>query len=161
MTKSKFLFQTLLLLGVFFVGFFIRASVYDLPAVTPDEKPCFQAEDGNPYLTEIDSYFYLRKAKEMADDGTAVWYTNRFEDPLIGQKVSASDKKDVLPLGLSALAYLLWRYILSPLGVSLTQTAIWLGPVLGSLAFLPAFCYVRKRTSFAGGIAAGLLAVCT
>lgn len=161
MNKSKVLFQTLLLLGVVFVGFFIRTSAYDLPAVTADEKSCFQDDDGNPYLTEMDSYFYLRNAREMAENGTAVWYTDRFEDPLIGQKTSVSGKADVLPLGLSALAYLLWKYILSHFGISLTQTAVWLGPVLGSLAFLPAFCYVRKRTSLAGGIAAGLLAVCT
>ena len=160
MGNPKRFFQVLLLLGVFFVAFFIRASVLELPAAGADEKAYYQDENGNPYLTEMDSYFYLRKSQEMADQDTVTWSVDRSEDPLIGQKTHRSDAGDILPLGLSVLAFVLWKYVLSHLGVSLTLTAIWMGPVLGSLSVIPAFCYVRKRTSFPGGLAAGLLVGC-
>ncbi len=159
-SNPKHIFRVLLLLFVFFAAFFIRASVIELPAAGADEKVYFQDENEDPYLTEMDSYFYLRKAQEMAVQDTVTWSVDRNEDPLIGQKTHRNNGGDTLPLGLSVLAFILWKYVFSHIGVSLTRTAIWMGPVLGSLAVIPAFCYVRKRTSFPGGLAAGLLVGC-
>ena len=157
---THLLLPGLLLPVLFFIAFMIRAAAYSIPAATPEDKPFLQDESGNPYLTEMDSYFYLRKAQEMADEGTIRLFVNRSEDPLIGQRVHSKKDGVTLPLGISALTCLLWRYLFSFAGKSLIQTAIWVGPLLGSTAVLPAFWYVWKRTSLPGGIAAGLLAGC-
>ena len=150
----------LVLLAVLAVSFFFRAAAYDLPALSSWEKACFQDEDGEPYLAEMDSYFYLRKAREMAEQDRVSLAVDRKEDPLIGQRIRDSEEGVTLPLGLSALTFLVWKYLLSPFGVSLTRTALWMGPVLGSLAAVPAFCYVRRRSSLPGAAAAGLLVGC-
>ncbi len=139
---------------------FLRAMACFLPAFSPEERVYMQDEDGEPYLTEMDSYFYLRKAEEMAEEGRVVLYNNRAADPLIGQRIYESRDDGVAPLGLSVLAYLLWRCFFSFFGVSLTQTAIWMGPVFGSLAAIPAFFYVKRRAGLAGGTVAGLLTGC-
>ncbi|MBQ3277417.1 MAG: hypothetical protein IJH47_10300 [Oscillospiraceae bacterium] len=151
----------LALLAVLAAAFFLRAAAYGLPSLDPRERPYMQDEAGEQYLTEMDSYFYLRKAQEMADAGKVSWTVDRTQDPLMGPRTRERPAESVMPLGLSALTYLIWRYVLRAGGVSLTQTAIWMGPVLGSLAAIPAFRYVRKRTSLPGGIAAGLLTGCT
>ena len=131
-----------------------------LPAFSPEERIYMQDEDGEPYLTEMDSYFYLRKAEEMAEEGRVVLYNNRADDPLIGQRIYDNRDDGVTPLGLSVTAYLLWRYFLSFFGISLTQTAIWMGPFFGSLSAIPAFFYVKRRAGLAGGAVAGLLTAC-
>ena len=157
---KNILFQGLALLAVFALAFLIRASAYDLPSVIYADQQYLQDESGNPYLSEMDSYFYLRKAQEMAGTDTASWYVDRDRDPMIGARTHDRETGDTLPLGLSAFAYLIWKHLLSRFGFSLYQTSIWLGPVLGSLAVVPAFFYVRKRTSIPGGIAAAILTGC-
>ena len=139
------------------VSFAIRAISYSIPSLGAEERVYLQDENEYPYLTEMDSYFYLRKAYEMADEGKVTLYNYRSEDPLIGQNNYTNKDTGGTPLGLSALAYILWRYLLKSFGVSLTQTAIWLGPVLGSLAAVPAFFYVYRRSGLVGGIVAGFL----
>ena len=157
---KNILFQGLALLAVFALAFLIRASAYDLPSVIYADQQYLQDESGNPYLSEMDSYFYLRKAQEMAGTDTASWYVDRDRDPMIGARTHDRETGDTLPLGLSAFAYLIWKHLLSRFGFSLYQTSIWLGPVLGSLAVVPAFFYVRKRTSIPGGIVAAVLTGC-
>ena len=141
-------------------SFLVRRAAYDLPAFIPEERAYMQDENGEPYLTEMDSYFYLRKAVEMSEEGRVRLYNYRSEDPLIGQRAYDKNDSGGTPLGLSILAYLLWRYFLSFFGVSLTRTAIWMGPFLGSLAVVPAYLYVNRRSGIAGGITAGLLVGC-
>ena len=153
--------SALALLVVLAAAFLLRAAAYGLPSLEPSERQYMQDEEGEQYLTELDSYFYLRKAWEMADAGKVSWHVDRAEDPLMGPRSSDGAEENAMPLGISALAYLIWRYLSCFLGMSLTQTAIWMGPVLGSLAAIPAFLYVRKRTSLPGGLAAGLLTGCS
>lgn len=153
--RSRFL-SGLVLLGVFAAAFLIRAAAFTLPALSLEEKSFFQDENGNPYLTEMDSYFYARKAREMTDTGVFFWEQDRNADPLMGSKTQDASTGVTLPVGLSVLAAFLAR-LLSPLGVSLTQVEIWLGPVLGSLAMLPAFFFVRQRAGIIGGVTAAAL----
>ena len=150
----------LMLLALFAVAFLIRATANSLPVAEPREQSFFQDENGIPYLPEIDSYYYLRKAREMAETGEIRWTSDRNQDPMIGQKGYDLERGIVMPLGLSAAAALLWRFFLSAFGVSLTKTAFWMGPVFGAAAAVPAFLYVLKRTNLWGGCAAGLLAGC-
>ena len=153
----------LALLGIVLIlllSFLVRAHAYSLPTVNAEEKQLFQDENGEPYLTEMDSYYYLRKTSEMAEAGRAKLFDYRTDDLKIGQRVRKTPHESFMPEGLPSLAYLLWRYFFSLFGVTLTQVAIWMGPVVGSLVAIPAFFYVRGRTNLIGGIVAGILAGC-
>ena len=155
--KKKGMLCGLLLAAVLLTAFFVRALPASLPSVPETAREEYLDENGIPYLTEMDSYFYLRFASEMAETGSPFYYSKRGEDPLIGQR-SVRENGQGTPVLLSVLAYGLWRFLSLFAETSLVQTARWMGPVLGSLAAVPAFFYVKRRTNLAGGVTAGLLA---
>ncbi len=155
--KRRMIFTGLVLLFVLLISFVIRALPAGLPAVPAENREEYLDEDGIPYLTEMDSYFYLRFASEMAETGSPFFYNKRGEDPLMGQR-PAKENGQGLPILLSALAYWVWRFLSLFGNIRVIQVARWMGPVLGSLAAVPAFFYVKRRTNLAGGAAAGLLA---
>lgn len=142
---------------VLLISFVIRALPASLPSVPETLREEYLDEDGIPYLTEMDSYFYLRFAAEMSETGFPFFYNKRGEDPLMGQR-PAKENGQGLPILLSALAYGLWRFLSLFGKIPLIQVARWMGPVFGSLAAVPAFLYVKRRTNLAGGVTAGLLA---
>jgi len=143
---------------VFLACIGVRAVAFRLPGIPETDRDAFRDETGAPYLTELDSYYYLRLAAEMAEGRGTFWYNHRLVDPLMGGRNMGDTVVQGDPLFLSVLAYWIWR-VLSVFGpVSLIGLARWMGPVFGALACVPAFLYVRKRTNLAGGITAGLLA---
>ena len=156
MKKRTWLCGGLLLL-VLLAAFFIRSLPASLPSVPEAVREEYLDEDGIPYLTEMDSYFYLRFASEMAESGSSFYYNKRGEDPLMGQRPIKENGQGV-PVFLSTLAYWIWRFLSLFGRVSVVQVARWMGPVFGSLAAVPAFFYVKRRTNLAGGVTAGLLA---
>ncbi len=161
MSKTKKILLTLVpLFLILSYAFLVRARAYSLPATAPEEKQYVQDENGEPYLTEMDSYYYLRKTTEMAEAGKAKLFDYRSDDLKIGQRVRKVVNVSFMPEGLPSLAYLLWRYVFSLFGITLTQVAIWMGPVLSGLAAIPAFLYVRSRVGLMGGVVAGVLAGC-
>ena len=149
-----------LLLAILGFSIWVRTVSGSLPSLDSQERLWLQDEDGLPYLSEMDSYFYLRKAEEMAEEDRMIPVNFRSTDALMGPRVQSQENETAIPLGLSVLAWLLWKYMLSGFGVTLRQTAFWMGTVLGSMTAVPAFCYVRKRTCLMGGVAAGILSGC-
>ena len=85
------------------VSFCVRALPAFLPSVSEELRPVLQDEDGDPYLTEMDSYFYARFAREMAEAGAPFQYNRRSEDPLMGQRYTV-DSGQGIPVLLSVLA---------------------------------------------------------
>ena len=138
------------------VSFCVRALPAFLPSVSEELRPVLQDENGDPYLTEMDSYFYARFAREMAEAGAPFQYNRRSEDPLMGQRYTV-DSGQGIPVLLSVLAYYVWRFLSLFFNVRVIQVVRWMGPVMGSLAAVPVFFYVRRRTNIWGGITAALL----
>ena len=157
MEKSKWLWIPVLLL-VLAACFIVRALPASLPSLSEAEKAIYLDETGAPYLTEMDSYFYARLAREMTESGRTQLYNIRDEDPLMSQRpVAQPDPNQWLPVLLPALAYWIWR-VLSFFGAAdIGGIVRWMGPVLGALSAVPAFLYVRRRTNVWGGLATGLL----
>ena len=158
-SRLKALLPLAVIVLILLFAFLVRARAYSLPATAKDEKQYMQDENGEPYLTEMDSYYYLRKTAEMAEAGKAKLFDYRTDDLKIGQRIRVPHQS-FMPEGLPSLAYLLWRYVFALFGVSLTQVAIWMGPVISALAAIPAFLYVKRRTNLVGGAVAGLLVGC-
>ena len=162
MTKTKKILLTVILplLLILSLAFLIRARAYFLPSFSAEEKQYLQDENGEPYLAEMDSYYYLRKTTEMAEAGKATLYDYRTDDQKLAQRVKKVPHSSFMPMGMSSLAYLLWRYVFSLFGITLTQVATWMGPVISGLVAIPAFFYVRGRVGLLGGIVAGVLTGC-
>lgn len=157
--KVKSWLPALALLFVLVLSFWIHALPASLPAVPEASRDLFRDGDGEPYLTEMDSYFHLRYARQMAEEGSVILYSHRGEDPLMDRRYTPDSGRGT-PLLLSVLAYGLWRFFSLFGSVSVLQVARWMGPVFASLAAIPAFWYVRRRTNLFGGAAAALLVCC-
>ena len=145
------------LLFVLLVSFFVHLQSNTLSAIPESQQDFYRDEDGVPYLSEMDSYYYLRLAREMAETGSVRLYNHRLTDPLMAQRPVEYDGQGD-PLLLSILAYFIWRFLSLFGEVNIVEVARWMGPVLGSLAAVPAFLYVKRRTNLAGAVTAGLLA---
>ncbi|MBR2661713.1 MAG: hypothetical protein IKE15_09990 [Clostridia bacterium] len=153
--KQKRLLWIPLLLLVLAVSFLVHAETYSLPLIPEEDRAYYLDETGEPYLTEIDSYFFVRLAREMSENGPFL-YNKRFEDPLMATRPVKSDEQ-TLPTLPSLLAYFVWR-ILSLFGkTDVISVARWMGPVLASLAAVPAFFYLKRRTNLAGAFAGAML----
>ncbi|MEE1117236.1 STT3 domain-containing protein [Methanosphaera sp.] len=145
----------LLVLAVFAV----RAETINLGGITdPDMKALYQDESGMPYFTELDSYYNYRLTENYLSTGH-----------LGDTQVNGTDwdSLSTSPNGREAnyqpviimLAAWVYNFVNIFGNVSLTQVAFWLGPIIGSLAVLPAFYIVRRATgSTWGAIVAGLIA---
>lgn len=155
MSKGRCARAGICLLVILALSMAVRGLSHFLPSLTAEERSVYQDEAGTPYLTEMDSYFYLRFADDMQETGLTLtrW---READPLMGDRNLEKTTAGV-PVFLSALTYALWRLLRLVFPVRLVQVASWMGPIFGSLAAVPAFLYARRRTNLTGGIAAGLL----
>lgn len=155
MKRTQRLWIPLLLL-VLAVSFLVRAETYSLPSVAEEDRTYYLDESGEPYLTEMDSYFFVRLAREMSENGPFL-YNKRFEDPLMATRPVQSDEQ-TLPTLPSLLAWFVW-WFLSLFGkIEVITVARWMGPVLASLAAVPVFFYLKHRTNLAGAFAGALLA---
>ena len=142
-----------------FVVFAIRAETVELGAISnPELKALYQDESGMPYFTELDSYYNYRLTENYLKTGH-----------LGDTQVNGTDwdSLSTSPHGREAnyqpviimLAAWVYNFVNMFTKVSLTQVAFWLGPIVGSLAVLPAFYIVRRATgSTWGAIIAGVIA---
>ncbi|WP_455646191.1 STT3 domain-containing protein [Methanosphaera sp.] len=152
---APFLIAILLVLAVFAV----RAETVNLGGISDSsQKALYQDDSGMPYFTEIDSYYNYRLTENYLETGH------------LGDSVVNGTDWDSLstsPNGREAnyqpviivLAALVYNFVNLFGSVSLTQVAFWLGPIIGSLAVLPAFFIVKRSTgSTWGAIVAGIIA---
>ena len=98
-----------------------------------------------PYFTEIDSYYNYRLTENYLKNG-------QLGDTVVNG--TSWDSLSTSPNGrevnyqpvIVILAALVYKFVNMFGSVSLTQVAFWLGPIIGSLAVLPAFYIVRRAT---------------
>ncbi|MBE6487752.1 MAG: peptide transporter [Methanosphaera stadtmanae] len=139
--------------------FAIRAETINLGGISNESvKALYQDESGMPYFTELDSYYNYRLTENYLNTGH------------LGETVRNGTDWDALstsPYGREAnyqpmiivLAAWVYNFLNSFTSVSLTQVAFWLGPVIGSLAVIPAFFIVKRATNNTwGAVIAGLIA---
>ena len=155
-TKLAPIIIALLLVCTVFV---IRAETIELGAIKdPELKELYKDENGMPYFTELDSYYNYRLTENYLKTGH-----------LGDTQVNGTDwdSLSTSPHGRQAnyqpviimLAAWVYNFVNIFTKISLTQVAFWLGPLVGSLAVLPAFYMVRRATgSIWGAIIAGVIA---
>ena len=156
--RHRGLITALVLLAVILLGICVRVPAARLSSVREGEQELFRDENGEPYLTEQDSYYYLRLARTMAEEGRIFLFNRRAEDPQMGMRNTADLTAQGDPTLLSVMLLCVWKLLSLFFPVTLTWAARWTAPVLGALAAVPAFLYVRRRAGLAGAVTAGILA---
>ena len=152
------IFPWLGLVLIVLAAFGVRRVSYDLPVVSDSVSAFFREEEGAPYFADPDSYYWLRKAEELERGDGFPFSETRDSDPLIGSRKAESAETQRQLLGLPILTALIRNLLRLFSSVSLIRVAVWIAPVLSSLAAIPPFFYLRKRHGTSAALTAGALA---
>ena len=145
----------LLLLGIVAVGFFIRSLAFFQIPLSEAKKEVYRDDTGVPYLTDPDSYYYLRMAEQMAETGQPYLFLREEDDPLRGSRMDTEGEGIADPMLLPAVTWFIWRLLSRLFPITVLQVAEWIGPLFGSLAAIPVFLYLRRRAGlFAAAVGA-------
>ena len=157
LTVGKSILIILILLAVVFA---LRAPAADLPSMDNELKAQYVDSSGLPYFSEMDSYYNLRLTQDYADHGYvgdeiingSEWDMHRYAPD--GNKINYE-------LGIVYLTNWLHDVANSFFGgnYSLKEIAFWTGPIIASLAVIPAFIFARRVSNYWGAIVATLIIV--
>ncbi len=128
-----------------------------IPQLSSQYKSYFQDENGYRYMPDIDSYFYLRYARNIVETGHPY---DKLENGTVPW-----DNHMVAPLGSSYQAsihpyFLAFLYKLTSAfnsKITLMQAAGYYPVILAALAILPAFFIGRRLTNNVGGFFAAMM----
>ncbi|MCR5465238.1 MAG: hypothetical protein K6F11_00145 [Lachnospiraceae bacterium] len=127
---------------------------------TEEEIDRYVGTDGE-YSPDVDTYYYLRKAKEFSKGGigSIKLVVHRAEDPLCttGDTI-AKEANGAMPMLLPASAALTW-YGLRAVGinVSIYDVTIRFCSFLLSLFVIPVYLFLKRRTSWIASVLGSLL----
>lgn len=127
---------------------------------TEEELDRYVGVDGE-YSPDVDSYYYLRKAKEFSEGGigSIKLVVNRAEDQMCttGDAI-AKEANGAMPMLLPASAALTW-YGLRAVGidVSIYDVTIRFCSFLLSLFVIPVYMFLRRRTSWIAAVLGSFL----
>ena len=118
----------------------------------------YTGEEG-VYACDPDTYYYLRKAREFAENGfQSIRFIERKEDSYRTKLYSGAENRS--PVTLSALAAVLW-YILRGIGIriGIYSLAIRFCSLLLAICVVPLYLFLRKRVSRGASIFGALVMV--
>jgi len=159
MNASQFLSKSkplIIIILLFSVAFLLRANAVHLSAMPDDLRPFYQDQNGQPYFSEMDSYYNYRMTGDFLERGH------------LGDTIINGTQWDTLsyyPEGRSAeypplIAYItafIYKFMNLFSTVSLTTAAFWTGAIIAPLCVIPAYLFIKRLTNDYGGIAAALL----
>ncbi|MCE5214149.1 MAG: dolichyl-diphosphooligosaccharide--protein glycosyltransferase subunit STT3 [Methanobacterium sp.] len=156
MSKKELLVMIIIILIIFSLGFLLRFQSVNLTGIPSDDKAYYQDDNGLPYFYELDSYYNYRLTKNLLDHGyigeTLIngkqWDTLSYYPPGVPM-----DYPPLLPY-LGALFYKIVNIFGS---VPLLSTCFWLPALIGPLAGVVAYLFLRRFTNEYGAASAGLL----
>lgn len=123
-----------------------------------ENKDAYRDQEGIPYFHDMDSYYYssLVKISLKKDNPFELFRTknpyryvydeHKFQD-------IPSDRFVLLPF----IVGILYRFISIFNSISINKFIAIITPILYSLAVIPAYIYVKKKTNVFGGISAGVI----
>ncbi len=153
LTKSK---PIIIIILLFSIAFLLRADAVYLHNVPADLKPFYQDESGQPYFSEMDSYYNYRMTQDYLNNG-------HLGDTIING--SQWDFHSYAPEGrltvysplIAYMTAFFYKFVNLFTQVPLTTVAFWTAPFIASLCVIPAYLFIRRITNDYGGIAAALL----
>lgn len=159
MNAKEFLFKAkpiIIIILLFSIVFLLRANAVYISGVPDDMKSFYQDQSGQPYFSEMDSYYNYRFTQDYLDhgylgdaivNGTQWDYHSYYPE-------GRSAEYPPLIVYITAFVYKLLNLFTT---VPLTTVCIWIAPFIASLCVIPAYLFISRLTNDYGGIAAALL----
>ncbi|HIH61086.1 MAG TPA: hypothetical protein HA298_00120 [Methanobacteriales archaeon] len=157
MVDEKLKILTIILI-IFLMGFITRLETVELRGLNNTEKAYYTDEKGLPYMYGPDSYYNYRLAANILDHGHpgdkiingTPWDLHSYYPP--GGPVDYPP----LILWLSIIFYKLLNLFTT---IDLMEACFWLPAIIGPLAGIPTFFFVRRYASNLPGLLAGIILV--
>jgi len=146
----------IIILILFFLVFFIRAEAASINGVPDQMKAYYEDQNGQPYFSEMDSYYNLRLTGDLLDHGYLGDTKINGTQWDLHSSFPSGQSADYPPL-ISILTVGAYKLANAFAKVPLASIAFWMGAFIGSLAVIPAYLLIRRITNDYGGVAAGLL----
>ena len=153
LSKSK---PIIIIILLFIMAFTLRADAVNINGVPQNYTSLFEDQNGQPYFSEMDSYYNYRMTQDYLNHG------------YLGDTIQNGTQWDLhsyYPSGRSAeyppliiyITAFTYKLVNAFANTPLNEVAIWLAPFVASLAVIPAYLFGRRLTNDYGGIAAGIL----
>jgi len=147
-----------IILIIFFAGFITRIETVELKGLNNTEKAYYTDDKGLPYMYEPDSYYNYRLAANTLDHGHpgdkiingTPWDLHSNYPP--GRQV------DYPPLILW-ISIIFYKFLNLFTTIDFMEACFWLPAIIGPLAGIPTFFFVRRYVGNLSGLLAGILLV--
>ena len=153
--KSKRIYLDILLIFLIIgTAICLHLPSYKYTEVDKEYISEYEDENGDTYLHDMDSYYYVRKVQELSKDITNF---TKSEDSLRGHEISSN--QGIVPLFFPAFVSVIWKIVSFFFNaIPFMRFIRYVGPILSALACIPAYIFVKKRTNILGGLTAGFVA---
>ena len=142
------------------VPILIRLPSATFPDMTEEERQPFYDEEGRYYLTDPDSYYYVRNVKQHLETGRfgdSTWEDGTPRDSL--RYYPEGTKANNSP-GIVYLTEAVWKPLNALFGTDLYAVEYCLAAAMAALAGVAAFLMIRRISGNVGGLAGGILVSC-
>lgn len=142
---------------IFSLVFFIRTEAVHISGVPDQMKSYYQDDNGLPYFSEMDSYYNYRMTADLLQHGYVgdakingtQWDLHSFFPP-------GKDASDFTPM-ISWVTIFFYKVANLFGHYPLQLVSFWTGAIVGSLAIIPVYFFIRRLTNNYGAIAAAVV----
>ena len=158
-SKRKLAITFAIIFIIFSVGFVLRVESTHLTGIPADEKAYYEDQNGLPYAYEFDSYYNYRMTGDYIDHGYLG--DTRVNGKSLDLHVAGGLQEGAVtyPPLIVYLTVLLYKFVNLFVNVPLIVACFWVPAIIGPLAGIVAYLFVRRFTNEYGAVAAGILTV--
>lgn len=156
--KKDNLIPIFIIFIIFFTGFFLRLESVDLPGVNETEKSHYMDSNGLPYMYELDSYYNLRLTQNFIKNGHMgdTIKNNQSWDSFSYFPPGRPAEYPPLIVWLVAFSYFAVNLFTS---MPLKDISFWIPLIIGPLAGIVGYIFVRRYAGECAGFVTGILVV--
>ena len=145
---------------ILIIPILVRLPSATFPSMTDEERLPYQDEQGRYYLTDPDSYYYVRDVSHHLETGG--FGDSTFEDgtPRDSLRFYPEGSKVNNSPGIVYLTEAIWKPLNAVFGISLYEVEYCLTAVMAALAGMVTFLLTRRISGNLGGLISGILVSC-
>lgn len=143
---------------IFFTGFFLRLESVDMPGLNETEKNNYMDSNGLPYMYELDSYYNLRLTQNFIKNGHMgdTIKNNKSWDSYSYFPPGRPAEYPPLIVWLAAFSFFVVNLFVS---MPLKDVSFWIPLIIGPLAGIVGYIFVRRYAGEYAGFVTGILVV--
>lgn len=148
--------KPIIIILLFSLVFYIRAEAFNLNGISENSKYFWQDENGQPYFSEMDSYYNLRLTQNYLKNGQ-LGDTIKGGEPWDNHSYAPEGRSAVYPPLIVYITVFTYKIANAFGDYPLTTVAYWIIAFIASLCVIPAYLFISRLTNDFGGVTAAIL----